>query len=119
MDHICLAFPVLPGKTAAARAFMQQLDGSRAAEFDASERRIGITKELWFLALGPGGDQLIAYMESENFGRAVQLFSASRDPFDVWFKDEMRAATGVDLNNMPADFRPPELLSHYEARAAV
>ena len=56
MDHVCLALPVLPGKATDARTFLQQLDGSRRAEFDASERRIGITKELWYLASLPSGD---------------------------------------------------------------
>jgi hypothetical protein len=114
MDHICLALPVLPGKTAEARVFMHQLDGSRRADFDASERRIGITKELWFLAQLPSGDHLIAYMEAASFDRALRAFVSSRDPFDMWFKAEMLAATGLDLNNPPANMTPPELLSHYE-----
>lgn len=115
MDHICLAFPVLPGKTADTRAFMHQLDGTRRAEFDASERRIGITKELWYLAQLPSGDHLIGYMESADFNRALQSFVGSRDPFDLWFKAQMLTATGVDLNNPPPNMTPPELLSHYEA----
>ena len=119
MDHICLALPVLPGKTAAARAFLQQLDGPRHTDFDRSERRIGITKELWFLAPLPSGEQLIVYMESPDFGRALQMFVGSRDPFDVWFKEQMLAATGVDLNNPPADMKPAELLSRYQAASAT
>lgn len=115
MDHICLALPVLPGKTADARTFMHQLDSSRRAEFDASERRIGITKELWYLAKLASGDHLIGYMESVDFNRAFQLFVGSKDPFDLWFKAQMLAATGLDLNNPPSNMTQPELLSHYEA----
>ncbi len=85
MDHICLALPVLPGKTAEARTFLQQLDGPRRAEYDASERRIGITKELWYLAKLPTGDHLIGCMESKDFGSALQGFVGSRELFDVWF----------------------------------
>jgi hypothetical protein len=114
MDHICLALPVLPGKTAVARTFLQELDGPRRVEFDASERRIGITKELWYLAKLPSGDHLIAYMESGDFGSALQGFVGSRDPFDLWFKAQMQTVTGVDLNNPPADLAPAELLSHYD-----
>jgi hypothetical protein len=114
MDHVCLVFPVLPGRTDDARAFMQELDGPRKGEFDASERRIGITKELWYLARLPTGDQLVGYMESADFGNAVGLFSASHDSFDVWFKQRMADVTGVDLNSIPADFAPPQLLSHYD-----
>ncbi len=119
MDHVCLAVPLLPGRTEQARSFMRQLEGPRRAEFDLSERRIGITKELWYLAKLPSGDHLIGYMEAVDFNRALQAFVGSRDPFDLWFKAEMLAVSGLDLNNPPATMQPPELLSHYEASMAV
>jgi hypothetical protein len=114
MDHVCLAMPVLPGKTADAHTFFTQLDGARRADFDASERRIGVTKELWYLAKLPSGDHVIGYIESPDFNRALQSFVASRDSFDLWFKAEMLAVTGLDLNDPPADMVLPELMSHYE-----
>jgi hypothetical protein len=114
MDHVCLVMPILPGKTDDARAFMRELDGPRKGEFDQSERRIGIGKELWYLATLPTGDQLVGYMEAENFGEAVGQFSASQDAFDLWFKKRMADVTGVDLNNIPPGFAPPQLLSHYD-----
>ena len=63
----------------------------------------------------PSGDRRVGYTEAESFGRAVRAFSASPNTFDVWFKDRMLATTGVDFNNVPADFRPPELLSRHQA----
>ena len=114
MDPVCLVMPILPGKTDDARAFLQELEGQRKGEFDLSERRIGISKELWYLATLPGGDQLVGYMEAADFGQAVGQFSASQDPFDLWFKQRMADVTGVDLNNIPPGFSPPELLSHYD-----
>jgi hypothetical protein len=114
MDHVCLAIPVLPGKTEKARDFMRELGGARRSEFDASERRIAITKELWYLAKLPSGNHLIGYMEAADFNRALQAFVASRDPFDLWFKGGMLGVTGLDLNNPPAEMTPPELLVHYE-----
>ena len=117
MDQICLALPILPNKTDAARDFMRELEGERNAEYDRSERRIGIPKEAWFLASLPGGDQLIAYMESPDFNRALQLFVESRDDFDQWFKSRLADATGFDLNNMPPDTKLPELLSSYQVQS--
>ena len=90
MDHICLAMPLLPGKSAEARTFLQQLDHSRRSDFDASERRIGITKELWYLATLPSGDHVIAYIESKDFSSALQGFVGSRDAFDLWSKRNCR-----------------------------
>jgi hypothetical protein len=115
VDQICLAFPLLPGQTEAARAFQRELDTDRKADYDRSERRIGITKEVWFLASLPSGDHLVAYIESEDFNRAVQLFVESRDEFDLWFKQRLAAVTGVDLNNPPPGMSFPEVLSRYEA----
>ena len=114
MDHVCFALPVLAGQTDRARAFMRQLDTNRREEFDRSERRIGISKELWFLAVLPSGDHLVGYMEAADFNRGFGAFVGSRDAFDLWFKAEMLAVTGLDLNNPPPDTRPAELLSHYE-----
>ena len=114
MDHVCVVFPILAGRTDDALAFMRDLDGPRKAEFDASERRIGITKELWYLAKLQAGDQLVGYMETGDFAKAVGLFSASQDPFDLWFKQRMADVSGVDLNNLPADFAPPQLVSYYD-----
>ncbi len=115
MDHICLALPILSDKSDAARDFMRELDGERKPDYDRSERRIGITKEAWFLAPLPSGDHLIAYMESPNFNNALEQFVQSRDEFDLWFKERLAEATGLDLNNPPPGMVMPELLSSYQA----
>jgi Family of unknown function (DUF6176) len=118
VDQICLVVPVQPGKTDVARDFMRELEESRKDEYDRSEQRIGITKEVWFLAPGPSGDQLVAYMESGNFQSAFEQFVASQDGFDLWFKQRFADATGIDLNN-PPEMALPELLSSYEAGVRV
>jgi hypothetical protein len=112
MDQICLVVPIMPGKTDDARDFMRELEGTRKHDYDLSERRIGITKEVWYLADAPGGDQLVAYMESADFSRALSMFSASQDEFDMWFKRRLADSTGVDLNTPPSG-PLPELLSSY------
>jgi hypothetical protein len=113
MDQICLVVPVRDGMADDARRFMSQLEHERKAEYEQSERRIGIDKEAWFLASIPSGDALVAYMESPDFGRALGMFSQSRDEFDMWFKRRLADSTGLDLNNPPAGGLP-ELLSSYE-----
>ncbi len=114
MDHIGFALPVQPGKSADARAFLTELDGPRKGQYAASEQKIGITKELWFFQETPQGDLIVAYMESADFGKALGMFAQSKDEFDVWFKAQLAAVTGVDLNTPPPG-PLSELLSHYEA----
>jgi hypothetical protein len=41
------AFPILPGKEDAARAFAAQVTGSRSAEYADLQRRSGIARETW------------------------------------------------------------------------
>jgi hypothetical protein len=114
MDQVCLVLPILPGKTESARDFQRELDGPRKAEYDISERRIGINKEVWHIAATPAGEQLVAYMESPDFNKALGMFVQSRDDFDMWFKERLADATGVDLND-PPEIKLPELVSSYEA----
>jgi hypothetical protein len=118
MDQICLVIPVLQGKSDDARAFMRELEESRKAEYDRSERRIGITKEVWYLAHLNGRDGLVAYLESRDFAEALKQFSQSQDDFDLWFKRRLADSTGVDLNN-PPEMTLPELLSSYAEEAAT
>ena len=114
MDQICLVVPVLPGRTADARDFMRELETERNADYQRSEQRIGILKEAWYLARTPAGDQLVGYIESDDFPQALSAFSQSQDEFDRWFKQRLADASGVDLNTPPT--APlPELLSSYPA----
>jgi hypothetical protein len=54
MDQICLVVPITPGKTQDARDFMRELEEKRKPDYDRSERRIGVTKEAWYLARTSG-----------------------------------------------------------------
>jgi hypothetical protein len=118
MDQICLVVPVQSGKGDDAREFMDELEQSRMAEYAASEERIGITKEVWFLAGTQGGESLVAYIEADDLGEALVRFSGSQDDFDLWFKRRLADSTGVDLND-PPEMTLPELLSSYSAEIPV
>jgi hypothetical protein len=117
MQQICLVLPVSSGRGTDARDFMRELEEFRKQDYARSEQRIGITKEVWYLAPLPTGEVLVAYMETEDFGKALGLFSQSRDDFDMWFKRRLADATGVDLND-PPEMTLPELLSSYSAMPA-
>jgi hypothetical protein len=118
MDHICLTIPITPGQGEAARTFMGELEGTHRSAYADSEQRIGIEKELWFISDLGEQELLVAYMESGDFGHALELFSASRDSFDLWFKEQLAGVTGLDLND-PPEMQLPELVSHYEATAPI
>ena len=117
MDQICLVMPILPGRADYARDFIGELDAGRLPEYARSEQRVGIDKEVWFLASGPHDVVLVAYIEAADFASALEQLSSSEDEFDLWFKRGLVHATGIDLNNPAVAL--PELLSAYSASTAV
>jgi hypothetical protein len=114
MERMCLLVPVRPGRRDELVEFMRQINGPRHGELGATEQRIGVTREVFFLAGGGDHDQLVMYVEGESIGDSLGTFIASREPFDVWFKERFAACTGVDLND-PPPLEPAELLAAYAA----
>lgn len=112
MERMCLSMPVRPGRRDQLLEFMAEVDGPRHGELAATERRIGISREVFFLGDGDDHDRLVMYLEGESIGDSLGSFIASREPFDMWFKDRFAACTGVDLND-PPPLEPAELLAAY------
>ncbi len=114
MEYALFSLPIGSGKTDAARRFLQELEGARKPAYAESEKRLGITKELWAIQHTPNGDVFAVFFESEDIGGAVGTFVASQDEFDQWFKRQVLDVTGVDINQLPPG-PLSEVLSVYEA----
>ena len=71
VDRVCFTLPLLEGKTEDARAL---LETQRKCAYAASERRINITKEVWYAQQTPPGDLLRACIESPDFADALGMF---------------------------------------------
>lgn len=120
MPTLLVAVPIKPGMSDAARAFAQECIGPRMADYDASEQRINIAVENWYLQHTPSGDLFAIYLEGPDLNASLGAFIASQDPFDLWFKQQFASFTGADLNAGP----PPadmvaETLAEYKAPVAV
>jgi hypothetical protein len=98
VNQICLALPVLMGRTGHARRLLQELDGGRRVDHERFAQRLGIHKAVWYLAAIPLGDLLIGYLEVDDLDRAAALLARSHDDFDLWFNAALRDATGIDLS---------------------
>ena len=112
MPAFCIALPVLPGKAEALRKFGENVNTTRRREFEASERRLNIPKEAWFLQSTPQGDLVLIYFEHREPAKALGEFIASQDRFDRWFKDQVKEITGVDLNQPPGGPPPEQIISY-------
>jgi hypothetical protein len=80
VDHSCLVIPILPDKTDAARAFQREVDTTRKADYARTERRLGVTREYWFIAELPGGDQFVVYFDSADVNQVMSDSSNPRTP---------------------------------------
>ena len=108
MPLMAVAFPILPGKTAEWRAWMDELNGSRRAEFDDSRRRAGV-RERTFLQSTPMGDLVIVTLEGDDPGRAFGKMMSADDAFTKWFTEQAKEIHGVDLSVRPTG-SPSELV---------
>jgi hypothetical protein len=119
MATMMVALPIKAGQTEAARAFAKECIGPRFAEYDASERQINIPVENWYLLRVPDGDRFVIQVEAPDLMSSLGAFIASREPFDVWFKEQVLAFTGYDFNaGPPAPELIAESLAEYKAGSA-
>lgn len=114
MASIAVAFPVLPGKSEEMRGFAREVLGARRAAFDASQERHGARGERWYLQPTPQGEIVIVCIDGDDPLGSLGAFSASGDPFDLWFKQRVQGLCGVDLNEPPAG-PPPEQIFDWSA----
>jgi hypothetical protein len=112
MAQFATVFPVLPGKRDALKTLLTELAGPRYAEYDASSRRFGFAKDTQFVLTTPQGVLLIYYAEAPDIPKSFREWASSQDPFDLWFKQQMKDITGIDFNQ-PSDMPLPEQLHKY------
>jgi hypothetical protein len=111
METFCAAFPVLPGKEQASKDFGKACMGPRRKERSEYLKRVGITKEAWYLQNMPQGSIVLVYFEASNAAKAFETLAMSKEPFDVWFKDQVLQITGFDLSKPPAGPPPEQIFS--------
>lgn len=102
------AFPVLPGKEDEPRKFAQETL-ERREEFEASQRRLSVTKEEWALQKTPMGSMVIVRFEAPDIAAVFAGLAESNDLYDVWFRERVLEITGVDLA-APSDDPLPEVI---------
>ena len=108
MPMMAVAFPILPGKTAEWRAFMEEINGPRRAEFLESRRRAGV-RERTYLQPTPMGDLVIVTLEGDDPGRSFGQMTGAGDAFTAWFIERASAVHGVDVS-APLPGAPSELV---------
>jgi hypothetical protein len=109
MTSVSLAFPIRLDKVEQARRWGEEKRGSHRADGIESNRRIGMTRESWYLQLTPDGALLIFTGESPDLPAAFASYAASDGEFERWEKHALEELTGVDLDRL-LDMPMPETL---------
>jgi hypothetical protein len=106
MQTMAFVAPILPGKTQSDREAMESCaHGDRQADFQASRRRAGVTRESVWIQSTPGGDVAVVVIEAPDVQAAMGAVATSQEPFDSWFREHIRDIHGMDLAE---GFPPPE-----------
>jgi hypothetical protein len=116
MASVVRAFPVLLGHEEAARQFAAAVAGPRQHEMRAFFRRMGVCCESWHLQHTPHGTWVIVVTELTCAPEAsAQDYTASQDPFDRWFKDQVYQLSGINPDEAPLG-PPTETLFSWDGR---
>lgn len=114
MASLGMTLPLLSGKTEAWKHWVQEMGGARLDEYQASRRKLGITREAAFLQQTPQGDMAVLYIEADDIIHALQGLAISQDPFDVLFRQQTLDLFGFDLTQPPPG-PPPETVFDWRA----
>jgi hypothetical protein len=103
MELLVRAFPVLAGKEPELRSFARALQTTRAAEAADFYERFGVARESWHLQETPHGPWVIGVTQipERPIEAAAEEYAGSQDPFDRWFKDQVKLVTGIDPDETP------------------
>jgi hypothetical protein len=88
--------PIAPGKVEAWRRFCQELGGARRQTYEASRRRLGITRERLALVETPFGSAAVTTMDAGDVGQALGEIMTSDLPFDRWYRERIQELQGVN-----------------------
>src|SRR4051794_40242758 len=114
MASLASAFPILPGKLEQWKHFSQEMAGPRHNAYEASRKRLGITREVAYLQQTPQGDLAVVYMEAANISRVFEGFASSQEPFDVWFREQVKQIHNLDFSQ-PLPGPLPEAIIDWRA----
>lgn len=105
MSGIVMSHPITPGKVEAWRRFCQELGGSRRQSYEASRRRLGITRERLGLVETSFGSAAVTAIDAGDIARALGQIMTSDLPFERWYRERIQDIQGIDLASydLPSD----------------
>lgn len=95
MSGVVMSNPIRASKVEAWRRFCQELAGARRQSYEASRRRMGITRERLGLVETTFGSAAITAIDAPDLGQALGEIMTSNHPFDRWYRERIQELQGV------------------------
>jgi len=114
MSGIVMSNPIVPGKVEAWRRFCQELGGARRQVYEASRRRLGITRERLGLVETPFGSAAVTAIDARDLGQALGQIMTSDLPFDRWYREKIQELQGVEQTGYGLLLERPALSQEQE-----
>ncbi len=97
MTEICFVGPIAAGKEEEWRRVLQELAGSRSADFKRMRSRFGIVAVRVWLQRTRRGELAVVHVEAHDPLGAVSMLAASEGDFERWLKRKVEEFHGVDV----------------------
>ena len=97
LTEVCFVWPVATGKEEEWRRVLQELGGSRSAEFGRMRRRFGIVAVGVWLQRTGRGEPAVVHVRAEDPLEAVSMLAGSEGGFEGWLKRKVKEFHGVDV----------------------
>lgn len=95
---VAFAIPILDGQMDAHRQFIAALNGEKKQSAQASRKRWGLTREMFWEQKAGQGSVVLVYHESPDLDAIGGVVLSTNDPFDLWLFQEIYKIYGVDVN---------------------
>ncbi len=97
MRSVCFAAPAIENGDRVLQETAAEVLGPRRDELDDFHRRMGITKEHWYLQPTPQGPLTLVFLEGTDLSETFARLASSEEPFDVWFRQQAKRVHGIDF----------------------
>ena len=106
MTEIAFVWPILAGKEEEWRRLLQELEGSRSADFGRMRRRLEITTVHVWLQRTRSGELAVVHIEVGDAAEAILALADSTVTFETWFKRRVEELHGVAVARARANAAP-------------
>lgn len=113
MQTIAFAVPVIAGKKEQLFQLAHLLNNEKRSDFNNFLLRLDTEEENWYLQTAGDHDLCICYLAAKDLGVAFSKLAESKNPFDIWLKQQNKEIFGIDFDE-PGQGDMPQVLFEFK-----